>query len=129
MIAMLPPLPPFASSGLNPDPADMVMLPPSEASSLTLPEAIWIEPPATPPLPVATRIDPGVPSAEVPVRREILPPSPPSDDPVATETSPASANLKGEVLMCTELLLPLSAVDAVRRTRPFGRTKGESRHL
>ena len=77
MIVMLPPLPPSALSGLNPEPADMAMPPPSEASSLALPEAIWIEPPAAPPLPVAAWINPGVPPAEVPVRRDILPPTPP----------------------------------------------------
>ena len=129
MIVILPLLPPSASSGLNPEPADMAMPPPSEASSLALPEAIWIEPPAAPPSPVAAWIDPGVTQAEVPVRRDILPPSPPSDNRVATETSPASANLEGEVLMCTELLLPLSAVYTKRRKKSFGWTTGEPRHL
>lgn len=62
-----PPLPPSVSSELRPDPADMAMLPPAEASLLELPAAICTSPPAAPESPETNRIEPGFPSVEGPV--------------------------------------------------------------
>ena len=87
-------------------------------------------PPAAPASPVTSRIEPGVPSAEVPVSRDTSPPSPPSEDPVRMDTLPLSENLEGEVWMKTELLSPLSVwfvrKKRKQRTMDGGQTMCES---
>ena len=86
------------------------MLPPAEASSLALQEAILTAPAMAPRFPDSNHREPGFPSAEVPVLREMSPPPwPPAEYPVRINTLPLSENLEGEVSMRTELPSPLSA--------------------
>ena len=87
------------------------MLPPAEASLLRFLEAISTAPAVAQRSPDSNHKEPGLPSAEVPVLREMLPPPwPPAEYLVRINTLPLSENLEGEVSMRTELSSPLSAL-------------------